>query len=342
MVIRTLILNDTARTGHLGCRLVMQNLKSLCTDHGLQVLAALATMRGDFDFHLRRALPDCDLVLINGEGTMHHDRAGAMILTRAGHSASRGGKPVALLNTVWEENRAANALLSCVAAIYARESRSAAAIAREAKIPVHTVPDLSLAAPSEAEFGTRAARRGGVLVLDDVRLQACLLLAAYARKRSFAFRCMDFPAWRVPWREQAWLRLALMGMMPSRLRSGRPVYDADVVVTGRFHGACLAILAGTPFVAMSSNTYKIEGLLDDAKLGEGGVLLTDEELADDPFATLDAAVSAVQALRRDSTALDRYRQACRAYLERARAGHAAMFARLAALACARQEITEEC
>jgi polysaccharide pyruvyl transferase WcaK-like protein len=319
----------------------MRNLISLCTDHKLRVTSALA-IGPHFDDQLRDALPDCDVVLINGEGTMHHDRLGAMALTRAGLLARQIGKPVALLNTVWESNRAANALLSCVSTIYAREPRSAAEIAQVAS-PVLVVPDLSLADASSAAFDATAKRRGGVLVLDDVRLKACLLLAAYAKARKYTFRCMDFPSWKTThWREQTRLCLARIGQWPVRLHRAQGIHDADVVVTGRFHGVCLAILAGTPFVALSSNTHKIEGLLDDARLGAGGLLLTDDLLASDPFGKLDAAVSALQALRRDGAAFDLYQQACHVYLERAHVDQNAMFARLADWAVRCKETAERC
>jgi hypothetical protein len=52
-----------------------------------------------------------------------------------------------------------------------------------------------------------------------------------------------------------------------RLESG-PVWfqrlsSADIIVTGRHHGVYLAVVAGLPFVALGSNTFKIEGLLKD-------------------------------------------------------------------------------
>jgi len=41
---------------------------------------------------------------------------------------------------------------------------------------------------------------------------------------------------------------------------------ADLVVTGRYHGVYLAGLAGIPFVTLTSNTEKIQGLLEASKL----------------------------------------------------------------------------
>ena len=41
---------------------------------------------------------------------------------------------------------------------------------------------------------------------------------------------------------------------------------AENVVTGRFHTACMALLTKTPFLALNSNSWKIEALLKDVGL----------------------------------------------------------------------------
>ena len=40
----------------------------------------------------------------------------------------------------------------------------------------------------------------------------------------------------------------------------------ELLVTGRFHAVCMAILTKTPFVAVTSNSWKIEALLADIGL----------------------------------------------------------------------------
>jgi polysaccharide pyruvyl transferase WcaK-like protein len=41
-----------------------------------------------------------------------------------------------------------------------------------------------------------------------------------------------------------------------------------VVVAARFHGVCLCVKVGVPFLAIASNTAKIEGMLADAGLSD--------------------------------------------------------------------------
>jgi exopolysaccharide biosynthesis predicted pyruvyltransferase EpsI len=40
--------------------------------------------------------------------------------------------------------------------------------------------------------------------------------------------------------------------------------NADRIVAGRFHAACLAIMTGKPYSVYPSNTHKIKGMMKDA------------------------------------------------------------------------------
>jgi polysaccharide pyruvyl transferase WcaK-like protein len=54
--------------------------------------------------------------------------------------------------------------------------------------------------------------------------------------------------------------------------------NTKLVISGRFHGVCLCLKVGVPFLAVRSNTYKIEGLLEDA--GFADRLVSIDALAD--------------------------------------------------------------
>jgi hypothetical protein len=95
---------------------------------------------------------------------------------------------------------------------------------------------------------------------------------------------------------------------------------AELTVTGRFHGACLAMAAGTPFVALASNSWKIEALIEDAGL-ERWRLAEPEALP----GLLAGGAAALGWTDGERAALD-------AYLDHAAQGAEALFADLAALA----------
>lgn len=116
---------------------------------------------GIFITHIKWQIPRCDLVIINGEGTMHHDRPGAIALTKAGPFAHHMGAPVVLINTVWEDNVRANKLLPCCSLVFARESHSVMAILKSG-FYAGIVPDLVLTCCSDHLFQNPARNHGPV------------------------------------------------------------------------------------------------------------------------------------------------------------------------------------
>ncbi len=54
--------------------------------------------------------------------------------------------------------------------------------------------------------------------------------------------------------------------------------EAKSLVTGRFHQVCMALALGTPFLAVRSNTAKIEALCRDAGLDPTHRMVEPEEI----------------------------------------------------------------
>jgi len=99
-----IILNDTSTRYHHGCTRVMRLLLAGLERQGLNIIAR-SPARHDWaqDSVFLRALENADVVVINGEGTLHHGRpAGAALLAVVDHPACHA--PVALINALWEEN----------------------------------------------------------------------------------------------------------------------------------------------------------------------------------------------------------------------------------------------
>jgi len=330
-MINALVLNDTSPSGHPGCALVMSQLFAGCQAAGIKIKQAIPLGR-KFEKEWRSSVPKSDVVIINGEGTIHHDTPGALALAKAGAFACQQGIPVALINTVWQDNRHANQLLGCATLIAARESYSAAEILRNGKKAI-VVPDLTLSCPSSQLFSASLPATGSIIVTDDVRADITMLLSRYARSRGLKFYPMVSVSFlRNPheWLLRAQLGIAAKWAPPLRRDSLSIFAEAGVVVTGRFHGVCFAILARRPFVAFASNTHKIEGLLADAGLGEGGLLVPDP--GHSPYTTIDLAVMQVQEATGSTAHMVAYQDACRAYTELASMKATAMFQAVASLA----------
>jgi polysaccharide pyruvyl transferase WcaK-like protein len=282
------VLNDTRVDRHHGCATVMANLARLLDENGFIVTVshpAHRDWRADGGF--LDALRASRLLIVNGEGTIHHDRPTGRCLLEAGAAARAEGVPAALINAVWEENGPELArMLASFALVSLRDSRSAAEV-RGAGVDCRVVPDLSLYEPDAAP-----ERRGrdGIGFTDNVdRLSALELDACRRNARGEVISILQGGAGMA-----AYLRFLRSGVglredlgAPARLarlirmrhglwRAATPDTRAFVdriarlrlLVSGRFHACALAIGAGTPFVAVPSNTGKIASLVRDAGLEE--------------------------------------------------------------------------
>ena len=332
-MIRALVLNDTRRGNHPGCMLVMHQLLAGCDAAGIQVTKTLRLGRF-FQSALKDAIKEVDVVIINGEGTMHHDSAGALMLKDAGIFAHKSGKPVFLINSVWEANNVVNQLLPYLYKSVMRESLSAECV-DAAGFTADVIPDITLSSDSDVLFPYKNSTPESIVVMDDVCWHTAMLLARYARTRGYNFlRMASRPSLKSISSIYKWFALFWVGKFSRQfvLDDISILQDARVIVTGRFHGACLAILAERPFIALSSNTHKVEGLLKDAKLGDCAVLLNDTDLGVEPMKVLDETVAHLDFLSKQTKVIEEYKSACRTYCEKAKLGAASVFSLIAAVA----------
>ncbi|WP_372841220.1 polysaccharide pyruvyl transferase family protein [Phaeovulum sp.] len=283
------VLNDTSGRNHHGCSRVMRILRSGLESRGIRV-SATAPAHSDWARNeaFLGALEAADLIVINGEGTLHHGRpGGARLLEVVRHAARRA--PVALINAQWQQNPAAwGALLAGCALISARDHRSADEMrAAQDTVAVRMVPDLSL---SETE-AVSDDPRNRLLFGDSVRWGTRRALAHAARRVGadalLPTKTLPGAAWRLPVLSAglaaAYHGTLPFGMPPMILARNEDDYlrqlaTARMHITGRFHGICLSMVSRTPFLAVGSNSKKIEALLQDAGLSQDR-LLTPEALA---------------------------------------------------------------
>ncbi|HEX4331500.1 MAG TPA: polysaccharide pyruvyl transferase family protein [Usitatibacter sp.] len=264
----------------------MQAIERLLERNGLRV-AATAPAHRDWsqDAAFLRELDACSLVVVNGEGSLHHDRPEAERLLAVGAYARSRGKPAVLVNAGWEANSPQLAArLRDFARVCARDTRSAQRI-REAGIACDVVGDLSLylavspgpaAAPGAPLAFTDSVDRLKALALERCRrtLDASLLsilfpaqgAGGYPRFLREGIAASDL---RAPGRLAALLRARHALWRASSRRTDEflaRLAGFGFVVSGRFHACTLALLTGTPFAALASNTAKIESLVEDAGL----------------------------------------------------------------------------
>lgn len=323
------ILNDTATRYHHGCARVMRLLVAGLEREGFRI-SARSPARHDWtrDAAILSAMKAAQVIVINGEGTLHDGaEAGARLLSVTDHPA-RGTVPVALVNALYEQNPSTwDAQIAACALLSARDSKSAAALSQAAGRSVGWIVDLSLTAPADLLSGPR----NGIIVGDSVRMDRRRLLANAAQRLGAEYlptKTLRSALWRNGMARRALWRVynGTFGgpVPPFEMAADEAAYlvriaGAEGHVTGRFHAVCLSMLTGTPFLALASTTSKIETLLIDAGLGrdrlidaEGLKKLTRED-ATRPFSLAET-------------------EAIRVTLDRAATGAARLFADIVALA----------
>lgn len=262
------VFNDTSISGHYGCTAVMKTLTSELQKRGVKP-AYLWPVAEDWQPH--RALLEQykpDIIVVNGEGTLHHsrDRKRTRDLIAVVHHAKQLGVPAHLVNaSITALDEAALQAVAAFDSIHVRESESKVFLA-EHGIEAHVVPDLSLGLTQPVQ----AEKRSGVIVTDSVYSSTTQSLEAFAGLKGFNFLKMK-PRLPIATRLKAKILRKIRRSPEERIwcarsdaeRFARLLAQKELVVTGRFHSVLLSILTDTPFVALPSNTRKIEAVLND-------------------------------------------------------------------------------
>ncbi len=293
MTLTAAIFNDTRADQHFGCFQVMRNIEMLLERRGVSVTLR-SRVRHDWE-HDRRFLAklgNVDLIVINGEGTLHHSsKHGERLLRLAAHPARRN-KPVFLLNALYQENSTDwDSYLQDIQLISVRDSRSYAELERLGHDALFQTLDFSLF-DGQGDF---APKDDGPIVLgDSVHREMTDALAEIARGRPDLIFLPTIrglkatkPAQPLPLRiiRQTYIRLRReafrMRMRNAHFCRNEVEYldrltSARFHVTGRFHGICFSILAGTPFYALTSNSWKNETLLSDLGLDKTRIKSIDD------------------------------------------------------------------
>lgn len=278
------LINDTRVDRHHGCDRVIRTIfEQLCL-RNFEVVAASPSHR-DWrrDIRVMRALETCCLVVVNGEGTIHHDSSFGRNILEVGAVARTLGIPAALINMSWEANSAQLiSMLNDFTIVSVREFGSQRELAA-AGVVARRVPDLSL-----FETIPPSRFRNGVAVTDSVlpdvarRLDALRgeigagALSIFHLNRSALdyLRLVRLASQVRRARGKTALPTALFearrlakSMVRTEVEFVHRVSQLSLLVTGRFHAVCVALSAGTPFLAVESNTHKIGSLIGDAGVG---------------------------------------------------------------------------
>jgi polysaccharide pyruvyl transferase WcaK-like protein len=273
------LFNDTSAKGHQGCDLVVEQIRKGLSDQGITI--AWSHQVGIDWRQAERELvnkPRVDVAIVNGEGSIHHSaqRARAQYLPAlAPFFRDRLRVPGFLINsTIFELSSLAAKDLAAFTGIFVRDTGSRAELERHGITGAEVVPDLSICAQIPV-----SDHRIGIGATDSVLPEVTERLRAVSAERGWSYEPMQS---HTP--QQRWLRkLGLQRWMPNTALKPPDIANfaaaREAIITGRFHTVTLCIATRTPFVAVASNTPKIQWLIDDV-FGNRSRIITCEQLQD--------------------------------------------------------------
>lgn len=296
---RVVLLNDTSSQNHHGCRRVVGTIRHCLAQRGLQIIASWPTgAQWSADRQFLRHLASADLVLINGEGTLHHGAARAADLLAVVEHPACQGKPVALVNTIYQDNPPDwDRWLSRMGLICARDRASQMELQRLG-LGVEYAPDLSLYFETPARTGDATGtyvsygdsvfpivkRELQRAYLRDPRARLYLPIHTGIRNAGGATGLSLARRWG-NLRGKLRARTRYLRDRGHRISDDADGFLADlrassIHLTGRYHGICLAMSCGVPFRAVESNARKIESLLLESGLDPARLASSVAEIAE--------------------------------------------------------------
>ncbi|WP_083893649.1 polysaccharide pyruvyl transferase family protein [Herbaspirillum sp. B65] len=197
-----------------------------------------------FSFAAIESIREADAVVVNGEGTIHH--GGGLHLLAILDLAIELGKGAFLINATLEEIPEYQDVLSRLDDLVVREGYSAE-YARALGANPRVVADSIL----EADFhdGVDALYNEKIVLTDCHHARRDVYHALNLVSEIFEDDVVHFP-------------LESLERVSDWKETLRKFRAARLVVTGRYHGVYLAAMAGTRFVALPSNSWKVPALLE--------------------------------------------------------------------------------
>ena len=265
------LLNDTPRLEtyrHIGCNHVYTSIQDAMSKRGFRFLYSL---NGSDEYDESRIVPD--IVLINGEGSFHHDSCRAADMMQLALNYKARGARIALINTLWESNSESHAApLSEFDLVSTRDGRSQQQL-QQLNIEARRTADLSLLQwfPDSHPFSGNQLLITDSIIYDRARnlFDASLFLGGdyflLDHRQITQFNRDGCFAAAPPW-----------SVSPNLLTHNCQVEQAEMVVAGRFHVAVARVALGRPFVFVKSNTEKISALLEDIGISPAVLDVTQE------------------------------------------------------------------
>lgn len=188
---------------------------------------------------------DYDLLVVNGEGSMHHGSGGFKKKINLIARALDSNKRVYLINTVWQDNPPDSLeLLKRCEQVVVREVLSQEELERNG---VKSRVFIDQSYHEYIDENVPYLDYKGAVVFTDFWSKDFDCFVKLTSKWAQKFHYLDMQS-------MSWSSIV------------KSLRTASLLVTGRHHAVYAACKAETPFIAMRGNTHKIEGLIKTANV----------------------------------------------------------------------------
>ena len=262
---KAILINDTSQECHIGCVSVINTIERLCNENNIQLIEKFT--RHDISDRTRpgclnKRIHNSDIIIINGEGSLHHHPRRNTKWFPIILKMIPKDKKVILINTIWQDMKELKEdikLLDKLSLISVRESYSyndlISIYPKKEKIII--TPDILFATKVDNKmikigYGDSVHRE----LRQGLGKKTIFFPLAYIHKGTY--RNIEQIVIPTLYSYQMWLK------------------SLELYVTGRFHGVCLAAMSNIPFLALSSNSHKIEAILNDMDCSELLIYSVDE------------------------------------------------------------------
>lgn len=303
-----MVFNDTVNELHHGCSRVMNNIYQLVNNYGYQIKSVYVNSDWTLSEKIKSDIIGAKLIIVNGEGTIHHNAFFAIKLLEVSKFAKFYRKKIFLINATIQEMTLPNvfSLLSNFDRIYVRESLSYEYLL-SLGIESVVVPDMTfyssvedkkvtakgvavtcsvyeeysynlgiLAEKLQAEYcaiNYRGIPRFNLLKLNDVNV-----LKSFIQRCLRHLKSIDLVLNKLIFRRnfnRLFNRIPVV-VFNDHISYQEYLSNKELMVCGRFHAMCMSISCFTPVVTLESNSYKVSGVINDIGLDKKRIISISE------------------------------------------------------------------
>lgn len=243
VVVMNIIIYNNTMGFHCGSDAVMNVLMNSLRSEGHVIKALFPNVPLDYVPFANKILePSYDAIVVNGEGTLHHDTMGARRIGEILRKSIDLGKKTYLVNTVWQDVECiSNDILNALNGVSVREEYSRLQLERRGFSKSIRILDLSY----------YDNIKEGHSFSDCYFENRTIITDFYIPEIGFSRQdlCISGDFYYVDMKKLTWSELVSI------------LSCSEIIVTGRHHAVYAACKARTTFAALSGNTHKIEGLI---------------------------------------------------------------------------------